>query len=580
MSDLAYASATVTGEVSNAVWQLGVSEMSSASALPSPTDVGDTPVASAPPNSSSAGHRRSHDSSHWRTEKHTVVEGDSLSLISEIYQSPIHTIQKLNDLHPDSVIYPGKTLRVPTPLRIETHIVVPGESLTKISNDFDTPVAHVRHLNGGLSSNDVIHVGTTLTLLRGTNAVIQRAVESNETGTGTSETLEIKIETATPAVERLQPARYSPPSVNRTMLKQSTDLRQSRKIKTFGPITQIVMFPARVLNTVADVSIRAACELAMPLIALRPVRLPTTASPKSFADNLFDNRHRVVTKPGESLASIASAHKLSIRELQKANGIVNDAVDVGQVIRVTRLDAFERAPRLRRRTKRHLFEKRETSNGNVETTRVDTTWRHRSWRYSPRGSEAEEFFSRCTGVGRGDVLNGERIFRDKNSVSDKAAATNEAMTHGKCEPNRTLWWEHRLPRRSNNRWHLNFCGPIAIKHDAFITSGFGWRWGRLHAGVDLAANEGTPVRAATNGTVKERVYDPNGYGWLLRLQHEDGWETRYAHCKVIDVTLGQKIRKGQHVAQVGNTGRSFGPHLHFEVRRHGIAIDPTTCSKA
>ena len=124
--------------------------------------------------------------------------------------------------------------------------------------------------------------------------------------------------------------------------------------------------------------------------------------------------------------------------------------------------------------------------------------------------------------------------------------------------------------------------PISAKHDAFVTSGFGWRWGRLHAGVDLAANEGTPIRAAAGGTVRELSYDGGGYGWLLRVAHGDGWETRYAHCRAVDARLavGRKVRRGQKVAEVGNTGRSFGPHLHFEVRRNGQPVDPLTCSDA
>ena len=116
--------------------------------------------------------------------------------------------------------------------------------------------------------------------------------------------------------------------------------------------------------------------------------------------------------------------------------------------------------------------------------------------------------------------------------------------------------------------------------DSFVTSGFGPRWGRLHAGVDVAANEGTPIRAAARGTVSERSYDEAGYGWSLKVDHGDGWETRYAHCLEIKARVGQTVRAGETVARVGNTGRSFGPHLHFEVRRNGVAIDPLTCTDA
>ena len=147
---------------------------------------------------------------------------------------------------------------------------------------------------------------------------------------------------------------------------------------------------------------------------------------------------------------------------------------------------------------------------------------------------------------------------------------------------KALAWEDRRPRRGGERkWHPRFAAPLRARHDAFVTSGFGWRWGRLHAGVDLAANEGTPVRASASGVVAERVFDAGGYGWLLRVAHDEGWETRYAHCRAVDdLGVGARVRRGQKVAEVGNTGRSFGPHLHFEVRRNGVPVDPLTCSDA
>ena len=80
--------------------------------------------------------------------------------------------------------------------------------------------------------------------------------------------------------------------------------------------------------------------------------------------------------------------------------------------------------------------------------------------------------------------------------------------------------------------------------------------------------------------MSERSYDDAGYGWLLKVDHGDGWETRYAHCLEIKARVGQTVRAGETVARVGNTGRSFGPHLHFEVRRNGVAIDPLTCTDA
>ncbi len=112
-----------------------------------------------------------------------------------------------------------------------------------------------------------------------------------------------------------------------------------------------------------------------------------------------------------------------------------------------------------------------------------------------------------------------------------------------------------------------------------ITSGFGWRndpftgereW---HAGLDIAGDEGDPIAAAWDGTV---VYagEREGYGNLVVLQHEGGWQSYYGHASKLDVEVGEQVRSGKKIAEVGNTGRSTGPHLHFEIRQGELAWNP------
>ena len=105
---------------------------------------------------------------------------------------------------------------------------------------------------------------------------------------------------------------------------------------------------------------------------------------------------------------------------------------------------------------------------------------------------------------------------------------------------------------------------MPLPKGTWISSLFGPRWGSIHSGVDFAADLGTPIRAAAAGRVVFHGYDP-GYGRLVDVQHSNGYMTRYAHCESIHVRLGDRIRSGQFVATVGSTGRSSGPHLHFEV---------------
>ncbi len=106
-----------------------------------------------------------------------------------------------------------------------------------------------------------------------------------------------------------------------------------------------------------------------------------------------------------------------------------------------------------------------------------------------------------------------------------------------------------------------------------ITSRFGWRKGVLHTGLDIAADIGTEITAAKGGTVVYAGW-ANGYGLVLKLDHGDGYETLYAHTSKLLVRLGDHVYAGQAIARVGSTGNSTGPHLHFEVRRGGTAVNP------
>ena len=106
-----------------------------------------------------------------------------------------------------------------------------------------------------------------------------------------------------------------------------------------------------------------------------------------------------------------------------------------------------------------------------------------------------------------------------------------------------------------------------------ISSGFGQRWGRLHAGVDIPLPEGTPLRAADSGTVTI-AGGMGGYGNYTCIQHGSSMSTCYAHQSSIGVSVGQSVSQGEVIGSSGNTGNSTGPHLHFEVRIGGSPVDP------
>ena len=123
--------------------------------------------------------------------------------------------------------------------------------------------------------------------------------------------------------------------------------------------------------------------------------------------------------------------------------------------------------------------------------------------------------------------------------------------------------------------------PLAMPvQDAFrYTSPFGPRWGRMHEGVDMAGPVGTPIYATADGVVTFAGWQ-NGYGRIIKVQHEFGLETRYPHLNAMRVQVGQRVARGERIGDMGNSGRSTGPHLHYEVRVNGEAVDPMTYIRA
>jgi murein DD-endopeptidase MepM/ murein hydrolase activator NlpD len=118
--------------------------------------------------------------------------------------------------------------------------------------------------------------------------------------------------------------------------------------------------------------------------------------------------------------------------------------------------------------------------------------------------------------------------------------------------------------------------PVGV---AYSSSSYGWRvdpfTGQMafHEGLDFLASTGTPIRAAASGIVIAAERTPD-YGNLVKIDHGSGVETRYAHASKMLVKAGDRVEKGQVIAEVGSTGRSTGSHLHFEVRLNGASLDP------
>ena len=143
-------------------------------------------------------------------------------------------------------------------------------------------------------------------------------------------------------------------------------------------------------------------------------------------------------------------------------------------------------------------------------------------------------------------------------------------------------WQHNITRSQMNISSVMSMvdsveievDPVHIPFDGYMTSHFGNRHGEWHPGVDIALRVGDSVTAAWNGVVRYAMMNRGGYGNLVIVRHRNGLETYYAHLSRIKVVSGQVVKAGDLLGLGGNTGYSFGPHLHFEIRFYDVNIDP------
>lgn len=129
-----------------------------------------------------------------------------------------------------------------------------------------------------------------------------------------------------------------------------------------------------------------------------------------------------------------------------------------------------------------------------------------------------------------------------------------------------------LTGESTGKFNGSFIWPTPSCYR--ISSPYGMRWGRLHKGIDIPASYGSKIVAAASGKVTKKGWDASGYGNYVIIDHGGGYMTVYAHMSSVSVKQGATISQGQQVGKIGSTGRSTGPHLHFEIRVNGTAKNP------
>ncbi|SET01575.1 Murein DD-endopeptidase MepM and murein hydrolase activator NlpD, contain LysM domain [Natronincola peptidivorans] len=248
---------------------------------------------------------------------------------------------------------------------------------------------------------------------------------------------------------------------------------------------------------------------------------------------------------GESAWVIARKYDLSVEDIEAANpGINPERLQIGQ-----KLSLIVPKPYITVQTKEYV-ELIEAIPFETERVETDSLYRG-DQRITVQGIEGEREI-------KGYLIKENGVLADRDILEEIILS----------EPKTRVIAEGTKPRPATVA-----TGTFANPTRGRLTSGFGTRWGRRHEGIDLAAPTGTSITAADAGRVSFAGYQ-GSYGNLVIIDHENGYQTYYAHCSRILVKVGTRVFKGQEIAKVGSTGNSTGPHLHFEVRRNGVPVNP------
>jgi murein DD-endopeptidase MepM/ murein hydrolase activator NlpD len=144
---------------------------------------------------------------------------------------------------------------------------------------------------------------------------------------------------------------------------------------------------------------------------------------------------------------------------------------------------------------------------------------------------------------------------------------NKTISSMRTDWDKQLQWLNTLPTAVPIGGNFRMSSGFGIRVDPFTNTL------ARHEGLDFTAMQGTPILATADGTVTRSGWEDT-YGNIVEVTHAEGFMTRYAHISKRHVTEGQRVKRGQHIADVGSTGRSTGPHLHYEVFRHGHVLNP------
>ncbi|SHH15198.1 peptidoglycan DD-metalloendopeptidase family protein [Clostridium grantii] len=248
---------------------------------------------------------------------------------------------------------------------------------------------------------------------------------------------------------------------------------------------------------------------------------------------------------GDVISCIAEEYKLKVADIEKANPEINiDKIKIGQKISLTvpkPLISVKTVEENQYVEEKPFIVEYEESNNMYEG----------EYKVTVKGQNGSNQIK--AEIVKINGIEAERTILEESIITEPVS---QVVVKGTKERPKTM-----------------ATGSFGWPSGGSITSKFGYRWGRNHNGIDFGVSTGTPIKASDGGKITFAGWK-GGYGYLVIIDHENGYSTYYGHNSILKVKAGERVYKGQTISLSGNTGNSTGPHLHFEIRKNGEPINP------
>ncbi len=564
--------------------------------------------------------------------KHKVQQGETIARLAHDYQVKAEAIAAINNLTITAKLEPGETIKIPSGKDSNQKITPKSSPETGTQNknvgtkSVNTSLDHLRETRKRLQDSlaELKSEDARITVEEGTVADVSQPLHQSEEKVTVNGEVE-KIEVA----QAIEIPVFSPETeVNEVPVEQEKEevaslkgsiLEQKSSTLPVVPSLQPQTTPKRESDEAIALDVVPAEEQetinSPQSIDLRTPEetsfIPPRRSviPQPTIRQVTEKSYRV--RPGDTLNSIARRHGISTQELIRANGITNaNLIRVNQTLMIPQKGPIAQTPqrstlpsvfdefRAENRSPRSFVSSRTPEPAEIQISTVQQS--HTDKLKADIVTLQRDYGRRESNISLnqprrpnktvvGEAINSEWK-SDRSEITSPQQAIEERLNNRKPElisaaPSNPSIYNNtfeipvgtavgpELPGISNPDDFLpdapmKFTGHI-WPSKGVLTSGYGPRWGRMHKGIDIAAPVGTPIVSSAPGEVISAGWNSGGFGNLVKVRHPDGSVTLYAHNSRILVRRGQKVEQGQQIAEMGSTGFSTGPHLHYEIHPKG-----------